>query len=250
MTILGLTTAGLFTLLVAGDQSITRTYTRDAFPVIEELRACMVSAAASSIPDRAARLAKGQGLVMLASFPNSGTTYTIRGFMRLFGTKAGTVYRKETPKGKTDEPGPPTISHQGFLRHDRFGTVYLYSDMSKMPVRNRSLLVKTHAGCYGHGQRVCDFDVWRTKLFCGDRDVRLKSTENDTHPACPGNENRTAAVVRLWRNPFGNVIARLKYGRVDVDFNTRVMEFAGSRTISWNICSGTMQRTCLQRFAH
>lgn len=146
---------------------------------------------------------------MLASFPNSGTTYTMQGFQRLSGHAAGSVYETEVSNALPYEQHP-------------YKDVFFYRRMHlPVPHGDRIVLVKSHASQYSNpGAHEGKFpksafaaflekspwsvpsstNLWLRGLYCGHRARHGCATEHSV-----------GGIIRLSRNPLDNVIARLHH---------------------------------------
>eukprot|EP00553_Chaetoceros_curvisetus_P014290 CAMPEP_0204640536 /NCGR_PEP_ID=MMETSP0717-20131115/47783_1 /ASSEMBLY_ACC=CAM_ASM_000666 /TAXON_ID=230516 /ORGANISM="Chaetoceros curvisetus" /LENGTH=280 /DNA_ID=CAMNT_0051660997 /DNA_START=1 /DNA_END=843 /DNA_ORIENTATION=+ len=125
------------------------------------------------------------------SFPNSGTTYTIRFVKVSTGKRVGTNYHKEANKvGKLpifdDQPEGP-----------------YWGTLNDLPVAGEHVLVKTHCGGY-HTLDTRGIDRTSEGRFIWE--CAMASLSDDISKAYP--LKHVKKTVHLIRDPFSNIVAR------------------------------------------
>jgi hypothetical protein len=143
-------------------------------------------------------LAEGRPKVAwLMSFPNSGTTYTLKFIQNTTRTTTATNY------GAHEQSGYNSIS---LYRDVPEGPFFRHPDH---PVPETFILTKTHCGgtCLGcrPGAYILNEKQFEKSCSFGNRKV------NGTLSAVTYPENVVKAAVHLIRNPFDNIVARLHF---------------------------------------
>jgi len=184
-------------------EAATQMYVNCAMPQITRLETCLSKERPPLLSSEQAQHAN-KGSIMVLSFPNSGTTYTMNTIRRLSG-RGGTVYKEEM--------------NQPVNASDLFAGLYgcVWTDRSsifeKPPHFPGFLPVKTHGTDYGEigptmmqsltalsGQPVMlESDDWAQRAFIA---------QEQRKSGCK-NHDRVAAILRLYRNPFDNLVARI-----------------------------------------
>mmetsp|Transcript_136328 Transcript_136328/g.436251 ORF Transcript_136328/g.436251 Transcript_136328/m.436251 type:complete len:416 (+) Transcript_136328:104-1351(+) len=219
-------------------EAATQMYVNCAMPQITRLETCLSKERPPLLSSEQAQHAN-KGLIMVLSFPNSGTSYTMEWIRRLSG-RGGTVYKKDlNPLVNTsgrfagvygwtvykEEMNPPVNASDLFA--GLYGCVWAdpTSIFEKPPHFPGFLPVKTHGTGYGEigptmmqsltalsGQPVMlESEDWVQQAFTA-REHRQSGCKN---------HDRVAAVLRLYRNPFDNLVARIHFSQA----NKRGREF-------------------------
>jgi len=151
----------------------------------------------SSLVHRDTNLSKQNSLVWLMSFPNSGTSYTLRLVGSATGQPVATNYGKETSLAPVFDDSPR-------------GPFWL--DESPVPNEGRLILTKTHCGMYCHS---CS--ATRTAREMNEFTAACGTNEDHSQPAYP--PTRVKKGIHLIRDPFDNIVSRfhheVKAGRTD-----------------------------------
>jgi hypothetical protein len=138
-------------------------------------------------------------MAWLMSFPNSGTTYTLKFVQNTTRTTTATNY--------------------GAHEQDSFNSISVYRDVPEgpffrhpsHPVPETYILTKTHCGGYCMGCRPGKYVLNETQFEEACRFGNRKVNGNLSKVTYPANVVKKA--VHLIRNPFDNVVARLHYER-------------------------------------
>jgi hypothetical protein len=146
-------------------------------------------------------------LAWLLSFPNSGTTFTLKYIQGSTNTTTATNY------GGGEQVGYNT-SISVFANQTLGGPYFRYPER---PVPSTFLLTKTHCGgfcntCNPHNYVIANATLFHTACKSGDRRVNYTTTVPvvyDDSPIPP----RIHRAVHVIRNPFDNIVARLRYER-------------------------------------
>jgi hypothetical protein len=132
-------------------------------------------------------------IVWLLSFPNSGTTYTLRYIQGRTQTTTATNYGASEQVGyNTSIPVDPNVPEGPFFRHPHW------------PIPKHSVLTKTH--CEAHRVRV-PLDEFVTACRKGQASLYNGShvyVQTTRYPL-------PAAAVHLIRHPVDNIVARMHY---------------------------------------
>jgi Sulfotransferase domain len=134
----------------------------------------------------------------LMTYPNSGTTYTMRNIQQYTITTTATNYGKEQSSYKPSIPVHPDWVDGPFLRY---------------PTRRKPskyILTKTHCGGYCDSCRPAEMDYESFEAACrtGRRIAENATSVRSMYP--PDVPKRA---VHLVRNPFDNVVARYHHRR-------------------------------------
>jgi len=188
-------------------EAATQMYVKCALPQITRLETCLSKERPPLLSSEQAQHAN-KGSIMVLSFPNSGTTYTMNTIQRLSG-RGGTVYKKEI-----NQPVNASDLFAGL-----YGCVWTHrsSIFEKPPHFPGFLPVKTHGIDYGEigptmmqsltalsGQPVMlESDDWAQRAFIA-KEQRASGCKN---------HDRVAAILRLYRNPFDNLVARIHHSQ-------------------------------------
>jgi hypothetical protein len=132
-------------------------------------------------------------IVWLLSFPNSGTTYTLRYIQGRTQTTTATNYGASEQVGyNTSIPVDSNVPEGPFFRHPHW------------PVPKHSILTKTH--CEAHRVRV-PLDDFITACRTGQASLQNGSHVHVQTTRYP----LPAAAVHLIRHPVDNIVARMHY---------------------------------------
>jgi hypothetical protein len=133
----------------------------------------------------------------LMSFPNSGTTYTLKFIQNTTQTTTATNYGAHEQSSRNTISVYSDVPEGPFFRH------------LDQPAPETFILTKTHCGgtCLGCRPQVYVVNETQFEQSCrlGNRKVN-GNLSAITYPA-----NVTKAAVHLIRNPFDNIVARLHY---------------------------------------
>jgi hypothetical protein len=155
---------------------------------------------AARVGKRRSSLEEGRPkMAWLMSFPNSGTTYTLKFVQNTTRTTTATNY--------------------GADEQDSFNSISVYRDVPEGPffrhpshhVPDTYILTKTHCGGYCLGCRPGKYILNETQFEESCRFGNRKVNGNKSAVTYPANVVKAA--VHLIRNPFDNVVARLHYER-------------------------------------
>jgi hypothetical protein len=158
-----------------------------------------------------------KGMVWLASFPNSGTTYTISIVRSMTNASTATNYggnERDTTENSWpvlfDCCGNDGSDDEEDNLHARGGPYYRSpKQLPLVPYRDAHIITKTHcnrriSGTVEHFIQMC---ATGTKYDNGK--IMRATYSNDQHVL----PSRLSGIVYLVRNPYTNIIARMNYQR-------------------------------------
>lgn len=145
-------------------------------------------------------------IAWLMSFPNSGTSYTLRLVQQLANQTTATNYGKELVDYQT--------KHSFLVREDWIHGPF--RSISSKPLPTHYILTKTHCGgrCVecGPDRYLENYRSFQQACARGDRTPSIQW--NQTEPLLQYDPSLVSKAVHLIRNPFDNVVGRFHLARL------------------------------------
>mmetsp|Transcript_12761 Transcript_12761/g.28242 ORF Transcript_12761/g.28242 Transcript_12761/m.28242 type:complete len:406 (-) Transcript_12761:99-1316(-) len=168
-------------------------------------------------------------IALLLSFPNSGTSFTLRLIRETSSTTTATNYAKETREAKLENYSGtiPSI-------YDGCSNCPLLHD-SELAMPTEYVLVKTHCEGYTGQMKNGSSLVYNQSAFLEGcltpysfaahrgRDGRIKQTRE-----CPYAPTLVKKVVHIMRDPMDNIVSRFHLWKKNYDIQQRLLAFNSS----------------------